>query len=97
MPFLKSIVAAVAGLPEFRASAWNALFAPKGTPKPIVEKLNAALVAALDDPGVRKRLIDLGGEIPNREGRTPQALADLVKSEIAKWTPIIKAAGVAAN
>jgi tripartite-type tricarboxylate transporter receptor subunit TctC len=86
-----------AGLPEFRASAWNALFAPKGTPKPIVEKLNAALVAALDDAGVRKRLIDLGGEIPNREGRTPQALADLVKSEIAKWTPIIKAAGVAAN
>jgi tripartite-type tricarboxylate transporter receptor subunit TctC len=86
-----------AGLPEFRASAWNALFAPKGTPKPIVDKLNAALVAALDDEGVRKRLIDLGGEIPNREGRSPQALAELVKSEIAKWTPIIKAAGAVAN
>jgi len=86
-----------AGLPEFKASAWNALFAPKGTPKPVVDKLNAALVAALDDPGVRKRLLDLGGEIPSREGRSPQALADLVKSEIAKWSPIIKASGASAN
>ena len=81
-----------AGLPDFQASAWNALFAPKGTPQTIVDKLNAALGKALDDPDTRKQLLDLGSEIPNHEGRTPQALAALVKSEIAKWTAIIKAA-----
>src|SRR5664279_1246423 len=83
---------AEAGLPEFQASAWNALFAPKGTPPAIVAKLTAALSKALDDPDTRKQLLDLGSDIPNREQRTPQALAELVKSEIAKWTPIIKAA-----
>lgn len=83
---------AEAGLPEFQASAWNALFAPKGTPPAIVAKLTAALGKALDDPDTRKQLLDLGSDIPNREQRTPQALAELVKSEIAKWTPIIKAA-----
>jgi tripartite-type tricarboxylate transporter receptor subunit TctC len=84
--------ASEAGLPEFQASAWNALFAPKGTPPAIVAKLNAALVKALDDRDTRKQLFDLGGDIADREGRTPQALAELVKSEIAKWTPIIRAA-----
>jgi tripartite-type tricarboxylate transporter receptor subunit TctC len=82
-----------AGLPAFQAVAWNALFAPKDTPKPMVEKLNAALSQALDDPAVRKRLLDLGSEIPEGQARSSQALAALVKSEIAKWTPIIQAAG----
>jgi tripartite-type tricarboxylate transporter receptor subunit TctC len=82
-----------AGLPGFQAVAWNALFAPKGTPKPVVEKLSAALGKALDDAPTRKRLLDLGSEIPEGEARSPQALAALVKSEIAKWTPIIQAAG----
>jgi tripartite-type tricarboxylate transporter receptor subunit TctC len=82
-----------AGLPEFEASAWNALFAPKGTPKPIIDKLSAALDKALDDEGVRKRLLDLGSDIPDKPRRTPQALANLVKSEIDRWSPIIKAAG----
>jgi tripartite-type tricarboxylate transporter receptor subunit TctC len=82
-----------AGLPEFGASAWNALFAPKGTPKPVVEKLTAALDKALDDEGVRKRLLDLGSDIPGKDRRGQQALAALVKSEIDKWTPILKAAG----
>jgi tripartite-type tricarboxylate transporter receptor subunit TctC len=86
-----------AGLPEFQASAWNALFAPKGTPQPIIDKLNAALDKTLDDESTRKRLLDLGSDLPNKERRGPQALADLVKSEIAKWTPIIKAAGVKAE
>ena len=81
-----------AGLPEFQASAWNALFAPKGTPKPIVDKLNAALGKALDDATTRKRLLDLGSELPDGQARSSTALAELVKSEIAKWTPIIKAA-----
>ena len=83
-----------AGLPEFQVSAWNALFAPKGTPKPIIDKLNAAVVAALDDETVRKRLLELGSDIPTKEKRTPQALTQLVKSEIDRWTPVIKASGV---
>ena len=83
-------VAAEAGLPGFQVSAWNALFAPKGTPQDIIIKLNSALVEALDDEGTRKRILDLGGEIPDRKARTPQSLADLVASETAKWSQIIK-------
>jgi tripartite-type tricarboxylate transporter receptor subunit TctC len=82
-----------AGLPGFEASAWNALFAPKNTPKPVIDKLSDALSKALDDDTTRKRLLDLGSVIPEKSGRGPQALAALVKSEIARWTPIIKAAG----
>ena len=78
-------------------SAWNALFAPKGTPKEIVEALNDALVRALDDPATRKRLLDLGSILPDQAGRSPQALSDLVNSEVARWTPILKAAGAAAQ
>jgi len=86
-----------AGMPEYQVSAWNAVFAPKGTPKDVVAKLNAALSAALDDPATRKRLLDLGSVIPDQKGRTPEALADLVNSEVARWTPILKAAGAAAQ
>jgi tripartite-type tricarboxylate transporter receptor subunit TctC len=82
-----------AGLPEFQASAWNALFAPKDTPQPIVDKLADALDKALDDETTRKRLLELGSDLPNKQRRGPAALAELVKSEIARWTPIIKAAG----
>ena len=82
-----------AGLPEFQAQAWNALFAPKGTPQPIIDKLANALDKALDDETTRKRLLELGSVLPDQAGRGPQALAALVKSEIARWTPIIKAAG----
>jgi tripartite-type tricarboxylate transporter receptor subunit TctC len=84
-------------LPEFQASAWNALFAPKGTPKPVLDKLTDALDSALDDESVRKRLLDLGCDIPGRTERGPQPLAALVKSEIARWTPIIKAASIRAQ
>jgi tripartite-type tricarboxylate transporter receptor subunit TctC len=84
-------------LPEFQASAWNALFAPKGTPKPVLDKLTDALDNALDDDTVRKRLLDLGCDIPDQTARGPQALAALVKSEIARWTPIIKAASIRAR
>ena len=82
-----------AGLPEFQAQAWNALFAPKGTPQPIIDKLANALDKALDDETTRKRLLELGSVLPDKAGRGPQALAALVKSEIARWTPIIKGAG----
>ncbi|MCX7307735.1 MAG: tripartite tricarboxylate transporter substrate binding protein BugD [Afipia sp.] len=81
---------AEAGLPAFQAQAWNAIFAPKGTPAPIVAKLNAAIGKALDDPEVQKRLLDLGSVIPKGPERTPASLAALVKSEIAKWTPVLK-------
>jgi tripartite-type tricarboxylate transporter receptor subunit TctC len=83
---------AEAGLPEFQAQAWNAIFAPKGTSPAIVAKLNAAASKALDDEGVRKRLLDLGSVIPKPAERTPEALGALVKSEIAKWTPVLKPA-----
>jgi len=86
-----------AGLPDYEVSAWNALFAPKGTPKEIVAALNDALVRALDDPATRKRLLDLGSILPVPAGRSPQALSDLVNSEVARWTPILKAAGAAAQ
>ncbi len=86
-----------AGLPDYQVSAWNAMFAPKGTPKPVVDKLNNALVKALDDESVRKRLLDLGSDIPDKAGRTPQALADLVKREVDRWTPLMKEAVTAAK
>jgi tripartite-type tricarboxylate transporter receptor subunit TctC len=85
------------GMPEFEVSAWNALFAPKGTPKEVVQKLNAALVKALDDKGTHQRLLDLGATVPDAAGRTPDALASLVKKEVARWTPILKAAGATAQ
>ena len=69
-----------AGLPEFQVSAWNAIFAPKGTPAEVVAKLNGALVKALDDAATRKRLEELGSVIPDREGRSPEALQKLVLS-----------------
>ena len=81
-----------AGLPEYQVSAWNALFAPKGTPKEIVAKLNDTLIKALDNDATRKRLLELGRVIPDKAGRSPQALAELVKSEVARWNPILKAA-----
>jgi tripartite-type tricarboxylate transporter receptor subunit TctC len=86
-----------AGLPQFEVSAWNAIFAPKGSPPEVVAKLNGALVAALDDEATRKRLLELGSVIPDRTGRSPEALQKLVESEVARWTPILKAAGVTAN
>jgi len=85
------------GLPEFQVSAWNALFAPKGTPKEVVTKLNGALVKALDDETTRKRLLDLGAEIADRAGRTPEALEKVVTSEIARWNKVLRAQTAAAN
>jgi tripartite-type tricarboxylate transporter receptor subunit TctC len=86
-----------AGLPDFQVSAWNALFAPKGTPQAIIDKLNGALVKALDDEATRKRLLDLGSDIPGGDRRTPQALRGLVKSEVARWTPILTSDAVGAK
>jgi tripartite-type tricarboxylate transporter receptor subunit TctC len=81
-----------AGLPEFQLSAWFAMFAPKGTPKPVLDRLSDALDRALDDENTRRRLLELGCDIPEKSKRGQQRLGALVKSEIARWTPIIKAA-----
>lgn len=81
-----------AGLPRLQVSAWNALFAPKGTPAPIVSKLSQALAAALDDPTTSARLRDLGALVPPPAERTPESLASFVKSEVERWTPILQAA-----
>jgi tripartite-type tricarboxylate transporter receptor subunit TctC len=86
-----------AGLPGFHVSVWNGLWAPRGTPADVIARLNAAVVAILDEPELRRRLIDLAYEMPPREQQTPQALGALQRAEIEKWWPIIKAANVKAE
>jgi tripartite-type tricarboxylate transporter receptor subunit TctC len=97
-PALASVPTTIeAGLPAFQASAWNGLFAPKATPKPIVDKLADALDRALDDDATRAHLLVLGCDIPDQAQRGPQRLRALVRSEIARWTPIIAAANAKAE
>jgi tripartite-type tricarboxylate transporter receptor subunit TctC len=86
-----------AGLPAFQASAWNALFAPKSTPKPILDKLTEALDKALDDDNTRNRLIAIANDVPDKPRRGQRALLTLVKSEMARWRPIIEAANIKAE
>ena len=86
-----------AGLEGYEVSAWNAVFAPKGTPPDVVKKLSDALMKSLDDENTKKRLLDLGGVIPTNAERTPEALQKLVESEVARWTPVLKAAGASAE
>jgi tripartite-type tricarboxylate transporter receptor subunit TctC len=86
-----------AGLPEYQVSAWNAVFAPKGTPKDITAKLNDALGKALSDENTRKRLLDLGAVLPDKAGQTQDALGTFVAQEVARWTPVIKASGAVAQ
>lgn len=83
-----------AGLPGFHILNWTAYFAPKGTPRPIVDRLNAAITASLADPAVRARAAGLGQEIFPRDMQTPDALAAFHRAEIARWWPVIKAAGI---
>jgi tripartite-type tricarboxylate transporter receptor subunit TctC len=82
------------GVPGLEIPFWNGLWGPGGTPKDVVAKLDAAVVDTLADAQVRKRLTDLGLEIPPPDQQTPQALAAYLKSEIDKWWPIIKAANI---
>jgi tripartite-type tricarboxylate transporter receptor subunit TctC len=82
------------GVPGVEIEFWHGLWAPKDTPKPIIAKLNAAVVAAFDDPAVRKRFKEIGHTIPPRENLTPEKLYAHHKAEIEKWWPIMKAAGI---
>jgi len=82
------------GVSGMYISFWNGLWVPKGTPKDVVAKLDAAVVETLADPAVRQRLIELGHVIATREEQTPEGLAAFHKAEIDKWWPIIKAANI---
>jgi tripartite-type tricarboxylate transporter receptor subunit TctC len=86
-----------AGLPGLYLSVWIGLWAPKGTPKSVIAKLNAAAVDALANTTVRARLAGGGRTIPSREQQSPEALAALQKADIDKWWPIVKAAGIRAE
>jgi tripartite-type tricarboxylate transporter receptor subunit TctC len=83
-----------AGLPGFHMTLWSGLWVPKGTPKEIVTKLNAAAVDALTDPAVRKQLENLGLQMPPKDQLAPEALGTWQKAEIEKWWPMLKAANV---
>jgi tripartite-type tricarboxylate transporter receptor subunit TctC len=83
-----------AGLPALQTVAWTALFMPKGTPHEIVVRINAAVQKAMEDPQIAKRFTEIGADIPPPDQRSPEALGHLVDSEISKWVPLIKAAGV---
>ena len=82
---------------KFEAQGWQALFVPKGTPAAAVAKLNEAARAAFADPVTRKKLLDLGNELPLDADLTPDAMARFLKSEIDKWVPAIKAAKITAQ
>ncbi|HZR59945.1 MAG TPA: tripartite tricarboxylate transporter substrate binding protein [Xanthobacteraceae bacterium] len=82
------------GLAGVEASVWNAFFLPRGTPEPIVRKLNKAMSDTVDDPTVRKRLEDLGLEVAAPEQRTPEYLAKFVPEEVARWTKVVHDAGI---
>jgi tripartite-type tricarboxylate transporter receptor subunit TctC len=86
-----------AGLPALQTVAWTALFMPKGTPADIVARINGAVQKAMEDPAVQKRLSEIGADIPAPADRSPEALGRLVKSEVDKWVPLIKSAGVTAQ
>jgi tripartite-type tricarboxylate transporter receptor subunit TctC len=86
-----------AGLRGFYISIWSGMWAPKGTPKDVVAKLNAAVVDALAHPTVRRQLADLGQEVPPRGQQTPEALGTFQRAEMEKWWPIIKTAGIKAE
>ena len=83
-----------AGAPGLHMTFWYGLWAPAGTPRDVITKLNAAVVDAFADPAVQARLTEQGHDIPPREQQTPEALGAHHKAEIEKWWPIIKAAGI---
>jgi tripartite-type tricarboxylate transporter receptor subunit TctC len=85
------------GLPNFEVVIWHGIYAPKGTPKPVIDKLVTALQSSLGDPGFVQKMAELGSQVVPKEKATPQGLQTHLKAEIDKWTPIIKKAGVYAE
>jgi tripartite-type tricarboxylate transporter receptor subunit TctC len=83
-----------AGVPGLYMLGWFGFFAPKNTPPDVIKKLNGATVQALADSGLRKKFADFGLDVAAPEQQTPEGLAGFHKAEIAKWWPIIKAAGI---
>jgi tripartite-type tricarboxylate transporter receptor subunit TctC len=97
VPVLPNVPTAEEQGVKFEAMGWQALFVPKGTPKTAIDKLNAAARAAFADATVRKRLLDLGNELPPEADQTPEAMARFHNSEMDKWEPVIKSAGITAQ
>lgn len=89
--------AAEAGLPEMRMSDWNTLFVPAGTPRPVVERLNRALLTALRDETVGRRMVELGGMPADGERTTPEGARAFWRAEIARWKPLLEASGQATD
>jgi tripartite-type tricarboxylate transporter receptor subunit TctC len=89
---LPDVPTAKEGGVNYVMSIWAGIFAPKGTPPAVIDKLAAALDKALDDPAVEKRLAELGGSLPTKDERSPAKFDSFVKAEIARWSPILKAA-----
>jgi tripartite-type tricarboxylate transporter receptor subunit TctC len=89
--------AAEAGIPGFEVTVWHGVYAPKGTPKPVVDRLTQALQAAIAEADFIKRMADLGSVPVAKNEATPEGLRSHLKAEIDKWTPIIKKAGVYAD
>ena len=85
------------GLKGFEVKVWHGMYAPKGTPAPVLEKINAALRVAMQDPMIRQRLSDLSSDIPPMEKISAAGLKNHLEAEIAKWAPIIKQAGIYAD
>lgn len=85
------------GLKGFEVKVWHGLYAPKGTPRDVLDKINLALRDALADPGIRQRLADLSSDIPSADKITPQGLKTHLEAEIAKWGPVIQKAGIYAD
>jgi tripartite-type tricarboxylate transporter receptor subunit TctC len=88
---------AESGLPGFQVVVWHGIYAPKGTPKPVLDKLVAALQAGIQDPAFVQRMSELGGQVVAKDKATPESLRSQLKSEIDRWTPIIRKAGVYAD
>jgi tripartite-type tricarboxylate transporter receptor subunit TctC len=94
-PLLPDVpTSAEAGVPDFKVIVWNAMFAHRDTPPAALEKLNGALRAALNDPAMKGKLEEIGAEVPTAQQQTPAGLRAFIGSEIERWTPIIRAAGV---
>ncbi len=94
---LKELPPAAEALPGFEVSVWHGVYAPKGTPKPVIDKLVAALQAAIADPQFVAKMNELGSQVVSKDKATPEGLRTHLKAEIDKWTPIIKKAGVYAD